>query len=92
MSGEAQALIPAQQAPAPQRGLAASGTIASESSSSSSLFFSRDKTTPQAWEGTSEPPSPLPLPSPSSRKGAPENPPGGLEEAEEEQPGTGRQG
>lgn len=44
-----------------------------------------DKTTPQTWEGTSEPPSPLPLPSPSNRKGATENPPGGSEEAEEEQ-------
>ncbi|XP_028629988.1 RBBP8 N-terminal-like protein [Grammomys surdaster] len=47
-----------------------------------------DKTTLQAWEGTSEPSSPLPLPSPSIRKNAPENPPGGPEEAEEEQPGT----
>ncbi|GAB1287315.1 RBBP8 N-terminal-like [Apodemus speciosus] len=47
-----------------------------------------DKTAPQAWEGTSEPPSPLPLPSPSSRKGATENPPGVPEEVEEELPGT----
>ncbi|NP_766619.2 RBBP8 N-terminal-like protein [Mus musculus] len=47
-----------------------------------------DKTAPQAWEGTSEPPSPLPLPSPSSWKGTTENPPGAPEEAEEEQSGT----
>ncbi|XP_036040231.1 RBBP8 N-terminal-like protein [Onychomys torridus] len=47
-----------------------------------------DKAAPQAWEGTSEPPSPMPLPSPGNRKGATENPPGVLEEAEEEQPGT----
>ncbi|XP_021502011.1 RBBP8 N-terminal-like protein isoform X2 [Meriones unguiculatus] len=47
-----------------------------------------DKTASQAWEGTSESPSPVPLHSPSSRKGATENPPGGPEEAEEEQPGT----
>lgn len=80
------------EAPAPQRGLAASGAIASESSSSLSLFLSRDKTTPQTWEGTSEPPSPLLLPSPSNRKGATENPPGGSEEAEEEQQGTGSKG
>ncbi|XP_051000815.1 RBBP8 N-terminal-like protein [Acomys russatus] len=46
-----------------------------------------DKTAPQAWEGTSEPPSPMPLHSPSSRKGTTENTPGGPEEAEEEQPG-----
>ncbi|XP_021050550.2 RBBP8 N-terminal-like protein [Mus pahari] len=47
-----------------------------------------DKTAPQAWEGTSEPPSPLPLPSPSSWKGTTENPPGAPEEVEEEQSGT----
>ncbi|KAL6031828.1 hypothetical protein STEG23_030804 [Scotinomys teguina] len=47
-----------------------------------------DKAAPQAWEGTSEPPSPMPLPSPGNRKGATENPAGGPEEAEEEQPGT----
>ncbi|XP_052578606.1 RBBP8 N-terminal-like protein [Peromyscus californicus insignis] len=51
-----------------------------------------DKAAPQAWEGTSGPPSPMPLPSPGNRKGATENPPGGPEEAEEEQPGTGPQG
>ncbi|XP_028741200.2 RBBP8 N-terminal-like protein [Peromyscus leucopus] len=47
-----------------------------------------DKAAPQAWEGTSGPPSPMPLPSPGNRKGATENPPGSPEEAEEEQPGT----
>ncbi|XP_038185785.2 RBBP8 N-terminal-like protein [Arvicola amphibius] len=47
-----------------------------------------DKAAPQAWEGSSEPTSPMPLPSPGNRKGAPENPPGDPEEAEEEQPGT----
>ncbi|CAO2577341.1 RBBP8 N-terminal-like protein [Lemmus lemmus] len=46
------------------------------------------KAAPQAWEGSSEPPSPMPLPSPGNQKGAPENPPGDPEEAEEEQPGT----
>ncbi|OBS72938.1 hypothetical protein A6R68_12508 [Neotoma lepida] len=50
-----------------------------------------DKAAPQAWEGTSEPPSPMPLLSPGNRKGATENPPGGPEEAEEEQSGTGPQ-
>lgn len=49
----------------------------------------RDKAAPQAWEGSSEPASPMPLPSPGNRKGAPEIPPGDPEEAEEEQPGTG---
>ncbi|KAK7814265.1 hypothetical protein U0070_000581 [Myodes glareolus] len=51
----------------------------------------RDKAAPQAWEGSSEPASPMPLPSPGNRKGAPDIPPGDPEEAEEEQPGTGPQ-
>lgn len=86
MSGTAQA-----QTPAPWSGLAAPGALVS-TSSSSALFLSRDKTAPQAWDGTSEPPSPMLLHSPSSRKGATENPPEGPEEAEEEQPGQGLQG
>ncbi|CAH6776662.1 Rbbp8nl [Phodopus roborovskii] len=47
-----------------------------------------DKAALQAWEDTSEPPSPKPLLSPGNRKGATENPPGGPEKAEEEPPGS----
>lgn len=91
MSGEARA-----QTPSCSAGLHLPRTLphraAASASSSLALFLSRDKTTPQAWEGNSEPPSPLPLPSPSSWKGATENAPGGPEEAEEDQSGTGLQG
>lgn len=98
MSGEAQAQTPAQRAciflehlPHRVAWLLQAGAIASVSSSLA-LFLSRDKTALQAWEGNSEPPSPVPLPSPSSWKGATENTPGGPEDAEEDQSGTGLQG
>jgi hypothetical protein len=44
---------------------------------------------PLAGESTSDPSSPLLLPSPSSWKAVTEKPPGVHEEAEEDHPGTG---
>ncbi|XP_010636090.1 RBBP8 N-terminal-like protein [Fukomys damarensis] len=51
-----------------------------------------DRPTAPAGEGTSDPPSPLLLPSPSGQKAITKKPQGGREEAEEDQPGTGPPG
>lgn len=53
---------------------------------------SRDRPKPLAKEGTSDPPSPLLLPSPGGWKAITEKPPGGHEEAEEDHQGAGLQG
>uniref|UniRef100_A0A0D9RU17 RBBP8 N-terminal like n=1 Tax=Chlorocebus sabaeus TaxID=60711 RepID=A0A0D9RU17_CHLSB len=51
-----------------------------------------DRPKPLAKEGTSDPPSPLLLPSPGGWKAITEKPPGGHEEAEEDHQGAGLQG